>query len=630
MNDAENTKEDGNVHSETHVFVLWPKALKRRDKILADISQKTKIIASFMMKWPKGVSAEAGYRHFYGTMLPDSAGKVKRAGTGPFLVVVVRMENPKYDWRMTQRGLEYVNRDLYGMKWNYRNWVGGLHRVHGTTSPEEARRDILTLTGFTIDDWNAGRAKPPSTAAFPGLNGWGSMTELFAFLDEVYPYAVMRNYEGLPEKFNPEHDDVDMLVPNAGECASFIYAKKRKGAGAAAYSVKVGGRDVKLDIREIGDGYYPEAWERRMLANRVKSGVYTLAPEDTFYALVYHVLYMKPSIKPDYCAMLPQLAASTGVGGTTPSEWIESLEKFLAKNSYHVSTPLDSSVHLNTFRVGWRDFAAEAEELFSLRDVRPYIEAMPSQILSATMDGKKVRVRCPTGEMWRTRSCYDIQKILHSKSPEFAAQPLHWHTGRDGRVYIVTEDMHDISMRGFIDTGKRLDDAMAEKLADSALRLIAALDDAGIVHRNITAETLRIRDDGSLALDAFDCGVRRKDYKAEGVPFRRGITSLLIPLGGDGVAQPGVWNDRHALAVALAPFAEFKPVAAAISRLESEAAKGTGNLRIKLRKLSIRMAMVGVEFFVRGLLSSRRRKSEKFRRISAFVKMALFGIKAKA
>ena len=612
------------MKEETHLFVLWPKALKKRKKILADISQRAKVLATFMMDWPKGVSAEQGYRHFYGTMLPDSAGKVKRAGRGRFMCVIVRMTDPKYDWRMTQRGLEFLNLGLYEMKWNYRNWVGGLHRVHGTTMPEEASRDIMTLTGCTVDDWTQGRATPPSVAAFPGRNGWKSMTELFAFLDQVYPYAVMRNYEGLPEKFNPEHDDVDMLVPNANECAAFIYAKKRSGAGAAAYSVMVGGHEVKLDIREIGDGYYPEAWERKMLASRVKGPVHALSPEDTFYALVYHVLYMKPAIKPDYMEMLPRLAAAAGAGGTTPGEWLLALEAFLAKNNYRISTPRDTSVHLNMLRVGWRDFAAEAEVLFALRDTRPSISAVLSQMLSATMDGRKVRVRCHFNEMWRARCCYDLQKKFHAEAPELASQPLQWHTGREGRVYLVTEDVGDMALRDFIDSGNQLDDAMAEKLADSALRIIAALDRTGIVHREINAETLRIRDDGSLALDAFDCAVRRKDYKAEGVQFRREIATLLVPLGGDGVKTPGVWNDRHALAVALKPFAMFKPVEAAISRLEGEAAKGVGDIRIKLRKLSIRLAMLGVEIWIRGLVSARRRKSEKFRRIRAFVRTALF------
>lgn len=613
------------MKEETHLFVLWPKALKKREKILADISNRTKVLATFMLNWPKGMSAEEGYRHFYGTMLPDSAGKVKRAGSGRFMVIVIRLTDPRYDWRMTQRGLEFLNLELYEMKWLYRSWVGGLHRVHGTTMPEEACRDIMMLTGFTVEDWTAGRATPPAVAAFPGRNGWKSMAELFAFLGQICPYAVMRNYEGLPEKFNPEHDDVDMLVPNANECASFIYAKKRKGAGAAAYSVMVGGREVKLDIREIGDGYYPEAWERRMLANRVKGAVSALSPEDTFYALVYHVLYMKPAIKPDYLAMLPKLAATVGVGGTAPDEWLIALEAFLAKNNYRVATPRDSSVHLNILRVGWRDFAAEAEELFPLRDVRPSISAVRSQALSATLDGRKVRIRCHFSELWRARICYDLQKEFHAKAPELAAEPLQWHTGREGRVYLATEDTGDLALQDFIDSGKRLDDAMAERLADSAMRIVAALDAAGIVHRDISAETLRIREDGALALDAFDCGVLRKGYKAEGVHFRRDITSLLVPLGGDGVAKPGSWNDRHALAVALAPFAQFKPVAAAISRLEDEAAKGTGNLRIPLRKLSIRLALVGIEIWIRGLLSPRRRKSAKFRRIREFVCNALFG-----
>lgn len=614
---------------EIHLFAIWPYAMKARERILADIAKKTQIVAAFDLEWPEGMSAEDGYRNFYGTMLPDSAGKVKRAGVGKFTIVIVRLASPKYDWRMTQRGLEYVNLDMFDMKWLYRDWVGGLHRVHGTSMPSEARHDVMMLTGWSVDDWADGKATPPQRAALPGRGGWKSMAQLFAFLDEVHPYVVMRNGGGLPENFNPEHDDVDMLVANARECAALIDAKKRNG-GEAAYSIDVAGHDVKIDLRELGDGYYEEVWQRRMLARRVPNGskaakVFVLSPEDTFYALVYHILYMKPEIKADYCAALPKLAAAAGVAGSTPGEWLEALEAFMAKNGYRVTNPRDKSVHLHKFRVTWRDFAEEAAELFTLDDIHPEIGVVRYPILTAAMGGRKVRVFCYTGKRWRARCGYDLQLRMNEHSPKLAPKPLLWHMGRGSKVYLVAENSDGVQMREFLDTGRRIDDAAARTMAESALRLVSALDATGIVHRNICAETLRIAPDGALSLDSFENGVFRKDYKAEKAHFRRDLADLLIPLGGDGVAKPGVWNDRHALAKALAPFANFQPVADAIARLEAEASKGTGDLRVRRRKLTIRLALTGIEFFLRGLVSGRRRKSAKFRRVRAFVKNALFG-----
>lgn len=618
--------------AEIHLFAIWPFAMKEREKILADIAKKAQILASFTLDWPRGMSAEEGYRQFYGTLLPDSAGKVKRAGAGPFSVVIVRLQSPRYDWRMTQRGLEFVNLDMFDMKWLYRGWVGGLHRVHGTSMPSEARRDIMTLTGFSADDWLAGRATPPATAALPGRGGWKSLASLFAFLNEVHPYVVLRNGDGLPESFNAEHDDIDMLVANTAECAALIGAKKRPGAGEAAYSVVIAGWNVKLDLRELGDGYYEETWQRRMLANRVANGsttakVFVLPPQDTFYALVYHILYMKPEIKADYCTALPRLAATAGATGTTPGEWLEALEAFMAANSYRVTKPRDKSVHLHKFRVTWRDFAEEAAELFSLRDIHPEIGVVRYPILNATMDGRNVRVFCFTGKRWRARCGYDLQLRMNEHSPNLVPRPLLWHLGRGSKVYLVTENSGASQMREFLDIGKRIDSAASAVMAQSALRLVAALDATGIVHRNICAETLRIAPDGALSLDSFENGVLRSDYKAEKAHFRRGLAELLVPLGGDGVARPGIWNDRHALAKALAPFADFPPVAAVIEQLEGEAAKGLGDLRVSRRKLTVRLALLGLEILLRGLVSSRRRKSKKFRRIRAFVKTALFGWK---
>ena len=500
------------MKSEIQMFVLWPKALKKEQKILDDIASRAEIIASYRAKWPDGVTAERGYRRFYGALLPDSAGKAKRAGVGEFRVVIVRTSATRHGYQMTQRGHEFLNLDLYEMKWHYRQWVGGLHRVHGTLSIPEARHDLMMLTGFTLDEWANGTASAQAAKVLPGHGGWRDVSEMLKLLNETCPYVVMRNAESLPDDFNPLHDDIDMLVASAKECATIIGAVKRPGSGAAAYSVKIGGKDVKLDLREIGDGYFDTAWQRSMLANRRcnAKGVFVPAAEDEFYALVYHVMYMKPLIKSDYCAKLPAMAASAGIAGAcSPGDWATALENFMKQRDYTIPVPRDRSVHINEFRANWRNYAAEAEALFGLEDVRLEVGVTGAAMLSAKLDGEDVVVEHFEGAQWRARCGFDLQERFCEMATEFTSRPIRWHDGARG-VYYIAARPRGVSLREAVYTGNLPAGDAMKRLAENALRLADALDAADIVHRAISPDALYIDAEGGISLGAFGCGVRRK------------------------------------------------------------------------------------------------------------------------
>lgn len=261
---------------EVHVFVVWPFAMSARERILKDVAKRTEIIAQVEACWPVGVSPDAGYRRFYGANLPDAVGKVKRAGEGKFLIVIVRIASPRYDWRMTQRGLELVNLDMFEMKWQYREWVGGLHRVHGTNSVREARRDVMLLTGFSIDDWESGKALSDSINVLPGQNGWRDVSEMFSFLNEVHPYVILRNEERLHQnRLDPSHD-IDVLAENAKECASALNVEGSKKSGTVRF-VQIGGHRMKIDICDVNDGYFDEVWSRHLLGDRVLNDAVIIA-----------------------------------------------------------------------------------------------------------------------------------------------------------------------------------------------------------------------------------------------------------------------------------------------------------------------------------------------------------------
>ena len=612
------------AHDEVQMFVLWEKARVAEKRILDDIATHAEIIASFEAQWPKGMSPQAAYNRFYGPLLPDAAEKASRSGAGAFVVVIVRFPSSRYDWRMTQRGLEYVNLDMFELKWKYREWVGGNNRVHGTLSEEECRRDVALLTGHAVDAWARGEVSPRDVRVLPGQEGWRDLPEFFRIFNEVHPYVVLRNADELPVAFDPVHGDIDLLVRNAPDCARCINARKKKG-GAAAYAVCIAGHDVHVDIREIGDGYYDERWECGILRRRVLNdrGFYEPSAVDAFHSLAYHCLYQKQWIAPDYYAKLTRLAEAAGISAKTPEAWALALEDHLGRNAYARPQPADASVKFGRVRSDWRQAADEAAELFGLTDLRPLVPSYLTLELAATMDGAPVRVwYVPTNEGLVLRE-YDLARTLFDKAPECVAEPLRWHIGRRG-VYFVCAASRGRSLRELVERGELPSSPAVETLAASALALVEKLDAAGIVHRDIRPENLIVSESGEASLQGFYHAVKRSAYRSEVPALRRKPAKALIPLGGEGVAVPGEWNDRYALAQCLKLLPKTPALEAAIAKLEAEAKAGKGVLKANVRKLRLRLLKLYLEVVFRGLVSPKRRKSAIFRRIRAFVRHTLF------
>lgn len=610
---------------EIGLFVLWPAARREQNRIVEDVRKHAQIVAAYEADWPEGISAAAGYARFYGPLLPDAVGKVKRAGSGKFFVMIVRLPRARRELRMTQRGHESVNVAMYDMKWNYRRWSGGLHTVHGTLTPEETRRDLMMLTGHSAGEWLSGAASPENAEVLPGRNGWRDMRTLFGFLKETMAYVVMRNAEELPDRLDPEHGDVDILAADAKWCASLVNARKSPG-GEAAYAVRVAGVDVHFDIREPGDGYYCEKWERDLLERRVldADGIYEPAPRDAFFSLLYHILFMKRTVASGYCRKLPSMAEAAGVDATGFGQWWELLERHMADNGYFFQIPRDRTVRLIAHRVDFRNVASEARTLFATSGERPVVEYSGSLDFSADMDGGRVRVSYRPGEWDSVRQAHGMQLAFWSADDSLSARPILCHVARGGG-FLVTEVPRGVPLGILLSSGYVPSAAQAARIAADAQKIVAALDASGIVHRNITAERIRVSPDGSLSLDGFEAAIDRAGYKTEPQYMRKAFASRLVPLGGDGVPRPGEWNDRYALAQALKPLAGCGPIGELVSRLESEALSGKGSLRVCLRKLSVRILALYVEIVLRGLLSPRRRKSAAFVRVRRFARNALFG-----
>ena len=558
--------------SEIHLIVLWELAREQESRILADIRDRLELVHTDVLRWPSDPAA--CYGRFYGASLADVQCKVRTCGGGPFRIVIVRDQDPVYGLRETSRGLERVNVRLFDLKMRYRSWTGGGHKVHTTNSAAEARHDVLLLTGHPAEDWARGCPKGPLTV-MSGQVGWPSLRALFDFLGRVMPYVVLRNAETLPDGFDPTlHGDVDLLVPDAEACAYLLGARKVfPQPYRVHYEVQVAGRPVRFDFRHVGDGYYDGVWERGMLERRVeRNGIFVLAPEDAFFALLYHALYQKPEIAGDYPAKLAALAEAAGVPEGDLDDWLPRLETFLERNGYGRPVPQDKSVFWNARLVEWKVLADEVAALSGVTDLRPFrvIElrawaSLGTFFFSGRFEGRPCFVKYSPVARSLTAAEWRQPQLARQQDEAVFVQPLLWHVTKDGGAFVVQEMVDGRPMSALLRTGDAVLADKGETVVSDLVRIAEALDRAGIVHRDIRPANLLVGEDGHVTLIDFQFAIARTARFDDDYVQRN--PRIAYVLGEDYALAHGQWNDAHAICKVLAQLPSSEERDAALARL---------------------------------------------------------------
>ena len=573
-------------HSELHLVVLWEKARECEAKILDDIANHVEIVAKVELSWP-GDATEC-YGRFYGAKLREAAGKTLVCGAGPFLVVVVRDAKPRYGWRETSRGSEFVNLRLFAMKSRYRAWTGGGHRVHTTNSQEETRRDIYLLTGRTAEEWSSGVPSAPFDV-LPGRGGWASLRDLFVALGETMPYVVLRNSEMLPDSFDPSlHGDIDILVRDADECAGILGARRVfADPNRVHYEVQVAGKGVRFDFRFVGDGYYDARWERSMLANGVVSGgVRRPSPEDAFYALVYHALFQKMAIAPDYRDKARALAAAAGIAGGFFDDWIVPLGEFLSSRGWMVTQPQDKSVYMDDLLPHWREIADAMREFAPLENVRParldsrrVNPYLPTLLFDAELDGAPCFVKYSPVEPGAISDEWTFPMRLRRRIPDLCVKPLFWHVLPSGGAFVVLERLEGQTLEERLASGLPISQDESARLSEDMAAIVRGLEAEGIVHRDVRPANLVVTSGGHLKIIDFQFAIDRS-RGGERPYFSARHRELLYPLGAEYAVAPGVWNDRHSMVRCLGLLPQCAARDEAVRELSADMDKMTVRARL--------------------------------------------------
>ncbi len=343
------------MKEELHLFILWENALYKKEDIMKDINEKFEILNVYNITWSKEKFSE-NLSRFYGTKLPNGSQKEKHCGNGTFLLVIVIDKNPVYDYRDTTAGRELVNINMFDSKSKFRELTGGGHRVHCTNSVYEVNHDLTLLLGKNASDYLSKLEKEKREICLNqdlvGANGFNNIEDAFYLLNNCSNYAILRNYENLPnEVYLKEHNDIDILCDSRENVAYILNAKKvQEEDTRSQYRVKLKNMDVNFDFRFIGDDYYCFKMEKELLENRVfnKKGFFTLSSEDYFYSLLYHALIQKLDFTKEYKNRLMKMnkSFSSEISNSYEKSLIF-LKEWMLKKEYIATRPNDKTVIYN-------------------------------------------------------------------------------------------------------------------------------------------------------------------------------------------------------------------------------------------------------------------------------------------
>lgn len=121
--------------------------------------------------------------------------------------------------------------------------------------------------------------------------------QFFSYMNDVsFPYIVLRNWEGLPDTVElGEHSDLDLLVYDIEHWKEiFTNAKQVYPAPRVQFKVPINGSFIQVDVRHIGDGYYPTPFEKLLIDTRKQHNGFFIPNQKLFgIALAYHCVHHK-------------------------------------------------------------------------------------------------------------------------------------------------------------------------------------------------------------------------------------------------------------------------------------------------------------------------------------------------
>lgn len=181
---------------------------------------------------------------------------------------------------------------------------------------------------------------------------WSDLQSVISAMEKCGKCIILRNFEELSDEhyYMDGHEDIDFLCEDSAKVRKVLDAVPNVPWGSQDHVfVRIAGKKIKFGLRYVGDGYYCDEWERKMLADRVlyKGKFYVMNPADYFYSLLFHALFQKRKLSDDYRSRLKEMGRTFGIELDDEESFYKVIIEYLKNNRYVVEYPKDVTVSVN-------------------------------------------------------------------------------------------------------------------------------------------------------------------------------------------------------------------------------------------------------------------------------------------
>ncbi len=333
------------VSNDLRTIVVWDK--KKNDLIEKKILKNKKIVVIDKMLISKNCYEDI-YKdkifwldNFYNRPIDRKTLKLKN----DIICYIVQSKNPVFKLHKmfftSERRI--VDSNIFNFKIKIRNKRQNL--IHISDNFEEAKRNAFYLS----------RSKKnfPYNYFIKSQYEHKSIKKMFDKLnkEKKLKYIILR------DKLN-SNDDIDLL------CNDYYLFKKTVDAQSFKHKnlqiisnsgdptedygfkvsnfIRVKNKEVCIDIRYIGDGYFSRKWQINLLKRRAKlSNYYTIDKYDKLNTIIYHIVYHKGFINKKYIKYLKSNLDREFINIAYLKNYIN---KFIKLKSYEIPRPTDLTI----------------------------------------------------------------------------------------------------------------------------------------------------------------------------------------------------------------------------------------------------------------------------------------------
>lgn len=556
-------KQDEKAQGELHLIILWANARRMQREILDDLNNTPALtlLECYDVQWtPQEVANN--FTRFYGVKLDSGSFKEQECGTGGFLLITLRDLAPKYETAETSHGKESVNIRLFSLKQKYRQWTGGGHKVHGTTSPQETEHDLTLLLGVNSADYLAGAPSAwdgvirPLKRDLSGAGGWTSFREFFYTLNATTSYVVLRGEEFF-DGSSAENDtpgDIDIFTDDYDNLAYIVNGKAAINPHRPHYLTRIGEREYYMDIWDKRNEYYDAAWSRQMLETReLSQGGYYLPERNLrFCEFVYHCLIHKPKLTEKYHDAALTLFRESDFSSGIPEEgeafpsfdlYFHLLLTFMRERSFCFVRPKDPTVFYHEQRTEDVPYFLESRGHCQL--LSPYIVRGGGgfSYYTAFRDGVKIFVKCENKSSWGggAKNEYAVSLKLSEANPEHFLRPLFFEEA-DSHCCIAFEFIEAPVLSSVLPT---LSPEQKQDVVRQLEEIGKTLLEQKIAHRDIRPDNLILTAEGRLLLIDAQWAVSFDPY--EELPKVAAHPAWFSDLGEEYKRAQYCWDDMWSL-----------------------------------------------------------------------------------